>query len=757
MDCGANGCLTDPSTMSWVDISDRTIDMTGIANHTINALNIVHGATVVESDNGPCIQHYPESAGMKDGKTILSLIQMQDAGCVIKWEPKELADGEHPHVISPDGYRFPLYIEEGLAYMKMRPVRDDEWDSLPHTYMTKTEPWDPKKYDSDIDPNWVETLKDESKLEKKFQDLPFDQEGRMKDIEVDEPISVTSREVKIHLTKLVSDELCDLDFLGQTFEVDSESIDFGRMVFNMEQEHRYPTRNRKKVDYSEKRTRSRTVNPTPKSPTRVSRKGAKVNPRNGEPRDETSFDDDDYTEEELRHMRTGYNNPAKSTNLDEEGDVKVRFGPRSLKPTEENFPKLSRFFGGATQETIKKTLEATTQLGRIAATQGMKIYARRKAPNPALNIPRRNEPVATDTIYSHTPAVDNGSTAAQFFVGRKSGFCEAEGIGDSDKKFPTALMNHIRRYGAMDQLISDNAKAQLSDRVIEILNTFGIKEYMSEPHNKNQNYAERVWQRVKAMVERILNSSGAPPNCWLLALEYACFILNHTATESLNWRTPTEWLLGYTPDISALLMFNFWEPVFYKKLGGNTPDSTSELLGRFVGIADNVGNAVSVKILTESGKVITRAAVRTATKDGAFRNIPAEKSAPGLAPKEPNASLLLKDQTYPVIIGTNDTQEPPDESDEFYNSDEESEPNPGKTFLRSAMEEVVQNGGQLPTIDAQDILGRTFITTPDSDGEQRRAKVEDIEVTNDKSSDGREPLLRFKCSVGDKRFEEIMT
>ena len=28
--------------------------------------------------------------------------------------------------------------------------------------------------------------------------------------------------------------------------------------------------------------------------------------------------------------------------------------------------------------------------------------------NPALNVPRRHEPVATDTIFSDTPAVDSG-------------------------------------------------------------------------------------------------------------------------------------------------------------------------------------------------------------------------------------------------------------------------------------------------------------------------------------------------------------
>ena len=35
---------------------------------------------------------------------------------------------------------------------------------------------------------------------------------------------------------------------------------------------------------------------------------------------------------------------------------------------------------------------------------------------PVFNIPRRSEAVATDTIFSDTPAVDDGSTMAQFFL-----------------------------------------------------------------------------------------------------------------------------------------------------------------------------------------------------------------------------------------------------------------------------------------------------------------------------------------------------
>jgi hypothetical protein len=39
---------------------------------------------------------------------------------------------------------------------------------------------------------------------------------------------------------------------------------------------------------------------------------------------------------------------------------------------------------------------------------------------PACNVKHLNEPVATDTVFSDTEAVDSGSKAAQIFVGRES-------------------------------------------------------------------------------------------------------------------------------------------------------------------------------------------------------------------------------------------------------------------------------------------------------------------------------------------------
>jgi hypothetical protein len=69
-------------------------------------------------------------------------------------------------------------------------------------------------------------------------------------------------------------------------------------------------------------------------------------------------------------------------------------------------------------DAIKKTFEHTTQLARMPMSTILK--KRYKSPNPALNVRPRDKPVATDTIYSDTPAIDCGITSAQLFVGTKT-------------------------------------------------------------------------------------------------------------------------------------------------------------------------------------------------------------------------------------------------------------------------------------------------------------------------------------------------
>src|SRR5687767_4010264 len=105
---------------------------------------------------------------------------------------------------------------------------------------------------------------------------------------------------------------------------------------------------------------------------------------------------------------------------------------------------------------------------------GIYLKKRYKSPFPACNIHHRDEPVATDTVHSDTPAIDSGVTAAQFFVGTKSMVCNVYPM-KTDKQFAYVLQNNIRRRRAMSKLISDRAQVEFSNKVQDILRNYIIQ------------------------------------------------------------------------------------------------------------------------------------------------------------------------------------------------------------------------------------------------------------------------------------------
>ena len=95
--------------------------------------------------------------------------------------------------------------------------------------------------------------------------------------------------------------------------------------------------------------------------------------------------------------RTDYNNPAKVN--DHEVESRMWVSAPLTKQKKEDISKYEKFFCGLPKGTIEKTFEATTRLGRIITGETLWLRNALKAPNPALNVKRRNEPVAMDTIH----------------------------------------------------------------------------------------------------------------------------------------------------------------------------------------------------------------------------------------------------------------------------------------------------------------------------------------------------------------------
>ena len=352
---------------------------------------------------------------------------------------------------------------------------------------------------------------------------------------------------------------------------------------------------------------------------------------------------------------------------------------------------------------------------------------------------------------------------AQFFVGCETSVCDIYGMR-TDSQFVNRLLDVIRTRGAMDQLISDRAQVEVSERVLDILRHLCIDDWQSEPHNQHQNFAERRYREVKHKTNRVLNMTGAPDNTWLLVMEYVCFILNRMALRSKNWKTPLELLKGQTPDISMIYRHCFWDKVYFVNQDSRNhkhfPSASDERAGRFVGFAESVGHPMTYKILVEdTGRIIFRSRIRSAETGENFRINPVVE--PAINGAETGANCRINPVMGPTMDDGNVQIETPgkdndnvDSSDDGYRQGYlprdtnavEEEHGPGEdnigTILsddevsidpdderahpvhhRTPREVVHINERPMATLDPDQLIGRSYLTIPAEDGTRTRLRI----------------------------------
>jgi hypothetical protein len=125
-------------------------------------------------------------------------------------------------------------------------------------------------------------------------------------------------------------------------------------------------------------------------------------------------------------------------------------GPRKISEAPRDYDALRARFAWLPTDIIKKTFEVTTQYARMPLNTVLcKCF---KSPNPAVNIRRRDERIATDTIQSDVPTIDGGEKYAQIFVGTKSLITDIHGM-KSPAQFPGVLTDEIITCGAPTKLV----------------------------------------------------------------------------------------------------------------------------------------------------------------------------------------------------------------------------------------------------------------------------------------------------------------
>ena len=111
-----------------------------------------------------------------------------------------------------------------------------------------------------------------------------------------------------------------------------------------------------------------------------------------------------------------------------------------VRSRERDWERLRRHFAWLPKLVMQKTFDCTTQYARIP----MRVHLQSHycSPFPALNVNRRNEALATDTVYADVPDIEHGHVAAQFFVGLESLISDVYGI-KTGKQFLQTLQDCV--------------------------------------------------------------------------------------------------------------------------------------------------------------------------------------------------------------------------------------------------------------------------------------------------------------------------
>jgi hypothetical protein len=252
--------------------------------------------------------------------------------------------------------------------------------------------------------------------------------------------------------------------------------------------------------------------------------------------------------------------------------------------------------GNCPSAILDKTLESTTQL----CTDGIEMDHREI---PRVQRQQRAHPIHgrrlkgrtdTDTFFASLKSI-RGYRCCQLFVHILSQFVFVTLLRKESQNL-RAYEDFVTEVGTPNLLLSDNAQSQTGRAWTTFSRKNHTKTATSAPHKQNQNQAERKIGDVKRRVCHTLFCSGAPLVFWCYCVQFVVACLNVTARRRLDWRTPTEALEGFTPDISRH-QFHFWEPVWYYEPTVRFPDSPWKA-GWFIGFADRCGDSFTYKVWT---------------------------------------------------------------------------------------------------------------------------------------------------------------
>jgi hypothetical protein len=269
---------------------------------------------------------------------------------------------------------------------------------------------------------------------------------------------------------------------------------------------------------------------------------------------------------------------------------------------------------GISLETASRTLNVTTQAGIRKIVQPLE--RRFKSFQKHLNYPTLQARYYSDTMFAKTRSI-RGYSMGQVFT---------DGRGDThfypmkkNKDAGFCLKAFILENGAPAQLRTDYAREEghgynVTDTLWnKIVDDFMIHLSASEPYSHWQNLCESEIRELKRGTYRFLRRANTPKRLWCYCAEWYAGVRRLTALDihSLKGRVPEERRVGDTPDISEYAQFDWYDWVEYYEPAEAGDKEAKSKLGRFCGVAKNVGPSCTYWILTAKATVVARSTVTT--------------------------------------------------------------------------------------------------------------------------------------------------
>ena len=194
-----------------------------------------------------------------------------------------------------------------------------------------------------------------------------------------------------------------------------------------------------------------------------------------------------------------------------------------------------------------------------------------------------------------------------------------------EKSILGAFQDRLRWHGAPDELRTDNASVYEGNFFMKYVCDLWIRLWQSEAYHQQQNFAENVWQSVKAGTNRLLDFNGAAKNLWYCAILFYIFIWNHTVDPNIadGDHSPYTLATGRSDDISPLLCFRFNGPVYclIDTKEQAIHSKSKEIRAHWVGISEHVGSPMTWMVLTDKTQKILHSSEIRSALDPTMQNL----------------------------------------------------------------------------------------------------------------------------------------